>query len=101
LGGEAELKEGLMKTGDWGELVPFMMMVVSGLGWIRLGFLGTEVSVAGLYRAYWADMATHELGTLVYEDTLASPPLLLIFIFFSHWQHLLTLVEKVTSPSML
>ena len=66
--GEAELvKEGLMKTGDWGELVPFMMMVVSGLGWIMLGFLGTLVSVAGLYMAYWADMARtmRKMGSLL------------------------------------
>jgi len=45
-----------MKTGDWGELTGFMIKAgVSVLGWIRLGFLGTELR-AGLYMAYWADM---------------------------------------------
>ena len=45
-----------MKTGDWGEPAPFIRMVVSDLGWIRL-VLGPEDS-AGLYIAYCADMLT-------------------------------------------
>lgn len=55
MGDEDDWKEGLMKTGDWGELAPFMMMVVSDFGCIRLD-RGPEVS-AGLYMAYCADIA--------------------------------------------
>ena len=47
-----------MKTGDWGELAPFIRIVVSDLGWIRF-VLGTEDS-AGLYIANCADMLTRE-----------------------------------------
>ena len=56
MGEEDDWNEGLMKTGDWGELTGFMIKAgVSVLGWIRLGFLGTELR-AGLYMAYWADI---------------------------------------------
>lgn len=55
-GDDDDWKEGLMKTGDWGEPAPFIRMVVSDLGWIRL-VLGPEDS-AGLYIAYCADMLT-------------------------------------------
>ena len=59
LGEEEDWKEGLMKTGDWGEPAPFMMMV-SDLGWIRF-VLGTEDS-AGLYIAYCADILMERRG---------------------------------------
>ena len=57
-GEEDDWKEGLMKTGDWGEPAPFIRIVVSDLGWIRF-VLGTEFS-AGLYIANCADMLTRE-----------------------------------------
>ena len=56
-GEEDDWKEGLMKTGDWGEPAPFIRIVVSDLGWIRFVLLGTVAS-AGLYIANCADMLT-------------------------------------------
>ena len=62
MGEEDDWKEGLMKTGDWGELTGFMINAgVSVLGCIRFGFLGTELR-AGLYMAYCADILADYLG---------------------------------------